>query len=71
MTGINRYAGGHLFSLYDKRTSLEEAIATKLSDMTPSDFKKLDLYTERTIQLTNYANEKNCSLYVDAEQSFI
>jgi len=35
--------------------------------MTHSDFEKLDLFRKRTIQLTEYANEKNCSLYVDAE----
>ena len=67
MTTVSRYAGGHLFNLYDPRTKLEEQIAHKLSGMTESDFKKLDLFRNRTIQLTNFANEKNCSLYVDAE----
>jgi hypothetical protein len=35
--------------------------------MTHSDFDKLDLFRRRTIDLTDYANSKNCSLYVDAE----
>ena len=56
MTTVSRYAGGHLFNLYDPRTKLEEQIAHKLSGMTESDFKKLDLFRDRTIQLTNFAN---------------
>jgi hypothetical protein len=67
MNGISRFAGGHLFSLYGKRTALEEQIAINLGGMTPSDFEKLDLFRNRTIELTDYADSKNCSLYVDAE----
>ena len=39
--------------------------------MTPEDLKKFELFVGRTLDLTDYANERNCSLYVDAEQSFI
>jgi hypothetical protein len=56
MTGISRYAGGHLFSLYEERTALEEQIAIKLGGMTKSDFEKLDLFRSRTIELTDYAD---------------
>ena len=39
--------------------------------MIPEDLKKFELFVGRTLDLTDYANERNCSLYVDAEQSFI
>ena len=52
-------------------SSLETQLAYKLGNMTPEDIKKFELFVGRTLELTKYANERNCSLYVDAEQSFI
>jgi proline dehydrogenase len=39
--------------------------------MESSDFQKFELFKERTMSLTEYAKERNTSLYVDAEQSFL
>lgn len=71
MKAISRYYGGHLFNLYRPMSSLETQLAYKLGNMTPEDIKKFELFIGRTLDLTKYANERNCSLYVDAEQSFI
>lgn len=71
MTAVHRYAGGHLFKLYSPRTALEEQIAAKCGDMTEADFAKLDRFQGRVHQLAELAQSKNCSLYVDAEQTFI
>jgi len=71
MKPISRYQGGHLFSLYRQMTDLEIEIAKKLGGMTNDDFKKYKLFVDRTIDLTNFAFDRNCILYVDAEQSFI
>lgn len=71
MTQVQRYAKGHLFSLYDQRTALHEEIAAKLSGVTQDDLANFDLFANRIVQLSNFASERNCSLYVDAEQSFI
>lgn len=72
MTAIHRYAGGHLFRMYgDARTDLEEQIARVCGGMTDQDFAKLDLFYGRVHQIATLAQERNCSLYVDAEQTFI
>jgi proline dehydrogenase len=35
--------------------------------MTDADFEKLDLFYGRVHQIAKLAQERNCSLYVDAE----
>jgi hypothetical protein len=52
-------------------TTLEKQIATKLGNVSKEDYKKFERFRERTAAFTDYANERNCSLYVDAEQTFI
>lgn len=71
MTNIARYTGGHLFQLSGARTSLGEQIATTLGGLTASDFVDLDKFTKRVNSLCEVANDHNCKLYVDAEQTFI
>lgn len=71
MTPVARYRGGHLFSLDRDMTALEKQIATKLAGVSQDDFVKFDRFKERTLAFTDYAEQRNCSLYVDAEQSFI
>ena len=62
-----RYAKGHLFPLYAKRTDLQDQIATKLCGMNQEDFRNLDLFQNRIVKLSELASERNCLLYVDAE----
>jgi len=50
---------------------LEVEVATKLGSMTEEDFKKYQYFKDRTLSFTEYAAERNTSLYVDAEQTFI
>lgn len=50
---------------------METQIAEKLGGMTASDFQKYQYFKDRTLSFTEYAAERNTSLYVDAEQSFI
>lgn len=70
MTNIQRYGRGHLFQLYKPRTPLEEKIAAQFG-MTVDDFKKLDFFIGRVNTLADHALKRNCSLYIDAEQTFI
>lgn len=71
MTPVSRYLGGHLFSLYRPMTDLETQIATKLGGLDASDFTKFKSFADRTTSFVEYADQKNTSLYVDAEQSFL
>lgn len=71
MTPVSRYLGGHLFNLYRPMTGLEVQMAEQLGGMEQSDFEKYASFVDRTLTFTDYANERNTSLYVDAEQSFI
>jgi hypothetical protein len=70
MTPVARYRGAHLFSLERDMTSLEVQIASQLG-VTASDLQKFEIFKGRCTRFGSYANERNCSLYVDAEQSFI
>lgn len=50
---------------------METQIAEKLGGMDASDFQKYQYFKDRTLSFTEYAAERNTSLYVDAEQTFI
>jgi proline dehydrogenase len=50
---------------------LEVQIAEKVAGVTQEDFKKYQYFKDRTLHFTEYAAERNTSLYVDAEQTFI
>ena len=72
MTNIARYSQGHLFDMYsDKRTALVESIASKLGGVTAEDLANFDLFCKRMRRLSKFARERNCLLYVDAEQTYI
>ena len=72
MTNIARYKNGHLFDMYSgKRSALIEQLGAKLGGMTSADYANLDLFYGRMRHLSETAKASNCSLYVDAEQTFI
>ena len=71
MTNIARYANGHLFTIDGARTPLMAQIGTVLGDLNESDYANLDLFYGRINKLGDIASERNCKLYVDAEQTFI
>lgn len=71
MTNVNRYFGGHVYSMYRPDTQLMKQIVIKLGDMTSDDFKDAKLFVARIRRIADVASEKNCKLYVDAEQTYI
>ena len=72
MTNIARYTRGHLFNLYEpKRTALVEQIGSVLGDMETGDYRNLSKFAGRIRRLGQIAHDRNCLLYVDAEQTFI
>lgn len=71
MTPVARYRGGHLFQIYRDMSGLEKKIATKLAEFSHEDFMKFERFKERTLAFTDHADQRNCGLYVDAEQSFL
>jgi len=66
-SNVERYTKGHLFDLYGNRTPLEEQIAQKLGGLVAKDFDDMDKFGERIRKISDYASERNCQLYVDAE----
>ena len=71
MTNVARYTKGHLFNLYGTRTALEEQTAKKLGDLTDQDLADVDGINERMIKVSECAHERNCLLYIDAEQTYL
>ena len=71
MSNIARYTNGHLFDIYGERTALTTEIGRVLGGMSDKDFENFDRFAGRVQELGRHAFEKNCHLYVDAEQSFI
>ena len=57
--------------MYEPRTELEKQLAVKLGALTEKDFDDVDKFAHRMGKISAYSNERNCQLYVDAEQTFI
>lgn len=71
LTNIARYTNGHLFDVYGERTALATRIGKALGGLTDEDIANYDLFAERVRRLGAVAAERNCHLYIDAEQTFI
>jgi hypothetical protein len=68
---VERYANGHLFPLYaEKKHPFLVKAATTLG-VTPSDLNTFDVFVRRVLDITTLSHERNCLLYVDAEQSYM
>lgn len=68
---VERYANGHLFPIYpEKKFPFLTQIAQQLG-VTPSDLTIFDTFIRRIIDITTLSHERNCLLYVDAEQSYM
>lgn len=71
MTNLNRYIGGHVYSMYKPDSPLMKQIVIKLGGMDAQDFANAKLFVARVRRIADVAFEKNCKLYVDAEQTYI
>ena len=74
MSNIARFKNGHLYDLYrigEHRNPLLKQIGAKLGGLTETDFSDFDKFAERMYLLTELGIERNCRLWVDAEQTFI
>lgn len=68
---LERYANGHLFPIFaEKRNPFFNRIAGSLG-VTPSDLTIFDTFIRRVIDITSLSHQRNCMLYVDAEQSYM
>ena len=68
---VERYANAHLFPLYhENKSPFLSKMALQLG-VTPSDASIFDTFIRRVVDITTLSNEKNCLLYVDAEQSYM
>jgi hypothetical protein len=76
---VEIFANGHLFQVLPPRDSkeehlshLREKIALGLGfGVIDSDLVYFRKFADRLLKMTEYASERNCILYVDAEQTFI
>ena len=68
---VERYANGHLLAIYpEKKSAFLTSMAQQLG-VTPSDLSIWDTFIRRVIDITTVSHERNCLLYVDAEQSYM
>ncbi|TNV83788.1 hypothetical protein FGO68_gene8537 [Halteria grandinella] len=66
---VERYANGHLFPLFSNNPFLKRL---QLSlGVTQSDQTIFATFIRRVVDITTLSHQRNCLLYVDAEQSYI
>lgn len=66
------YTNAHLLKIDDPLNDFNKRIALGCGvGLTESDFSDFVRYAERIYRIAHAANEENCSLYIDAEQTFI
>jgi hypothetical protein len=71
LSRVERYANGHLFPIFtEKKNPFLTQIAASLG-VTPSDMEIFDAFIRRVVDITTLAHQRNCLLYVDAEQSYM
>ena len=71
LSRVERYANGHLFPIFsEKKNAFLTQIAASLG-VTPSDMEIFDTFIRRVVDITTLAHQRNCLLYVDAEQSYM
>mmetsp|Transcript_28725 Transcript_28725/g.43386 ORF Transcript_28725/g.43386 Transcript_28725/m.43386 type:complete len:293 (+) Transcript_28725:238-1116(+) len=74
VTRLEIYANAHLYKLFEspvgndflKRIAIGCGVGVSEDDM-----EVLDTFKARIVEMTTLANERNCLLYVDAEQSYV
>ena len=69
------YANGHLFKLFEgnyKLKNLKNKIAIGCGvGLTNQDLSHCEAFKDRIIRLTDVGDEMNCSMLVDAEQTYL
>lgn len=71
MTNIHRYIGGHVCPIYEEPSPLQCQLMNKLGGLDNTDFSNTKLFISRIKRIAEEAQQKNCKLYVDAEQTYI
>ncbi|MFM7883584.1 MAG: hypothetical protein ACKO8H_17785, partial [Microcystis panniformis] len=71
ITNLHRYYGGHVYSMYRPDSELMKQVVVKLGGLNEEDLKHAKLFVARIKRISDVAREKNCKLYVDAEQTYI
>lgn len=68
---VERYANGHLFPIFaEKNNPFLTKVALQLG-VTPADLQTNETFIRRVLDITTLAHQRNCLLYVDAEQSYM
>jgi len=68
---VERYANGHLLSIFpENRSVFNQHIATKLG-VTADDLSIFETFSGQVVEITALSHQRNCLLYVDAEQSYM
>lgn len=73
MSKLEIYANAHLLKLNkNSRTGLLRRIAIECgTGLNENDLKLFEQMSERINNVVKFAHERNCSLYVDAEQTYM
>jgi len=71
LSRVERYANGHLLSIFpENRSVFNQHIATKLG-VTADDLSIFETFSGQVVEITALSHQRNCLLYVDAEQSYM
>lgn len=71
LSRVERYANGHLFPIYAENKSPFLTQMAHTLGVTPSDMNIFDTFIRRVVDITTLSYDRNCLLYVDAEQSYM
>jgi hypothetical protein len=70
------YANAHLFKLDPKDRAVNQGLMQRIAigtgvGVTEKDLQIFEKFSEQTNEIVELANERNCMLYIDAEQTFM
>ena len=76
VSNLEVYANAHLFKLDKAQRRKHRGILSKIAigcgvGVSERDLEIFESFSEQAIKITQHASDKNCMLYIDAEQTFM
>lgn len=76
VSNLEVYANAHLFKLDKAERRKNQEILSKIAigcgvGVSERDLEIFENFSEQAMTITKHASEKNCMLYIDAEQTFM
>lgn len=73
---LELYANAHLFKIDQEARAINKGLMQRIAigvgvGVTETDLQVFEQFSKHTNEITELANERNCMLYIDAEQTFM